>query len=427
MAQGSAVTAAAVAPPTRVRYSVLSFAVVTTMIMYMDRVAISSAVPAIQKEFGFSIVTMGWILSSFQWAYAIFQVPGGWLGDRFGPRRALAAIIAWWSVFSSATALAWGAASMSVVRFLFGMGEAGAFSITTRAMSRWVLPTERGFAQGATHAGSRLGGALTPALAAFLIARYGWRTPFWLFGSVGAVWAAAWYCYYRDTPSEHKSTNAAEQELIRSSLGTVRSAAGSAVPWKKILSSRQMWLLAAMYSCYAYIIGVYLVWFPKYLNAERGFGLEKMGLYASLPLLAGTIGDLLGGWLTDQWAKRASLRMARVGMAVVGFLGGAAGILAACFAPDPEISVFYSCLALFSLELTVGSSWAIPLDIAGDYAGSVAGVMNTGGNLGGAIGLALTAYLVELYGWEMPFVVMSALALTAAVLFVNINAGKRIV
>src|SRR5689334_7006873 len=134
--------------PTQVRHIVLGLTVVAYMITYMDRVVISSAVPSIQKEFGFSIVTMGWILSSFQWGYALFQIPVGWLGDRFEPRRALSAIADRWSFFTSATTLAWSAGSMAAIRFLFGMGESGAFPIATRSLSRWILPAERGFAQG---------------------------------------------------------------------------------------------------------------------------------------------------------------------------------------------------------------------------------------------------------------------------------------
>ena len=190
--------------PTRVRYIVLAFTVAVYMITYMDRVVISNAAPVIQKEFGFSLITMGWILASFRWGYALFQIPGGWLGDRIGPRRALALIVTWWSAFTSLTALAWSAASMLVVRFLFGVGEAGAFPIATRSLSRWMLPGERGFAQGVTHAGSRLGAALTPPLVVWIITRYGWRAAFVTFGIMGLVWAAAWLFYYRDTPDEHR-------------------------------------------------------------------------------------------------------------------------------------------------------------------------------------------------------------------------------
>jgi len=416
------------AAPTRVRYVVLSLTVAAYMITYMDRVAISAAVPSIQKEFGFSIVTMGWILSSFQWAYALFQLPGGWLGDRFGPRRALAGIVVWWSLFTSATTLAWSAGSMALVRFLFGMGEAGAFPIATRSLSRWMLPAERGFAQGVTHAGSRLGGALTPALVVLLIARYGWRAPFLCFGGVGAIWAALWYWYYRDAPGRHKSVNAAERDLILSSLGGSAASGGHAVPWRRIFSAPQMWTLSAMYFCYAYNVGMYLVWYPKYLNDARGLSLQRMGLYASLPLLAGTAGDLLGGWTSDRLVKRfGGLKNARRTVAVAGFLLASASIVPACFTANPLWSVGFSAAAMFGLELTVGVSWAITLDIGGAYAGSVSSVMNTFGNLGGATASALSAYLVKFYGWTAPFLVVAALCLVAAGLFLRIDAGKRIV
>jgi MFS family permease len=182
----------------------------------MDRVNISSAVPVIQKELGYSTITMGWILSSFRWGYALFQIPGGWLGDRIGPRRALALIVTWWSIFTSATALSWSAASMAAFRFFFGVGEAGAFPIATRSLSRWILPSERGFAQGITHAGSRVGAALTPAMVVLLMASYGWRMPFFAFGAIGLLWAAVWYWFYRDTPAEHAAVNRAERDLLLS-------------------------------------------------------------------------------------------------------------------------------------------------------------------------------------------------------------------
>jgi MFS family permease len=396
------------------------------LITYMDRVVISSAVPSIQKEFGFSLVTMGWILSSFQWAYALFQIPGGWLGDRFGPRRALAAIVTWWSIFTSATTLAQGAASMAAIRFLFGMGEAGAFPIATRSLSRWMLPAERGFAQGVTHAGARLGAALTPALVVLIIVRFGWRAAFLTFGLLGILWAITWSWYYRDFPSDHSSVNSAELALIQGGLGDAPPVR-RAVPWRAILSRPQMWLLSAMYFCYAYNISIYLVWFPKYLNDERGFNLQQMGFYASVPLLAGVVGDLSGGTISDLWAKRTGqLRFARRVVAVSGFFAAAMGVILAILASDPFISVAYSCLATFGLELTVGVSWAVTLDVGGDFAGSVSAVMNTCGNLGGAISAAVSAYLARAYGWNAPFLVVAALCVLAGLLFLKIDAGRKI-
>lgn len=413
--------------PTHVRHLVLGLTVAAYLITYMDRVNISSAVPVIQKELGYSMVTMGWILSSFRWGYALFQIPGGWLGDRIGPRRALTLIVTWWSIFTSATALAWSATSMAGFRFFFGVGEAGAFPIATRSLSRWILPGERGFAQGITHAGSRVGAALTPAIVVWLMASYGWRMPFFAFGAVGLLWAAVWYWFYRDTPAEHAGVNRAERDLILSSVGGGRTPYVRTVPWGRILQSSTLWTLSLMYFCYAYCISVYLDWFPKYLHDHRGFDLKHMGIYASLPLFAGTGGALVGGWLSDHWAKRSgNLKTARRSVAVAGFLLASGAILPATFTASATVSVWYTCLAVFGLETTVGVSWAIPLDIGGDYAGSVSSVMNTCGNIGGAVSATILGYLVQSYGWNVPFVVASALCLTAAALYGGIDATRKI-
>ncbi len=414
-------------PPTHTRQVVLALIVAAYMITYMDRVNIASAVPVIQKDMGFSMITIGWIFASFRWGYAFFQIPGGWLGDRIGGRRALALVVVWWSVFTSLTAFAWNATSMGVFRFFFGVGEAGAFPIATRSLSRWMLPTERGFAQGITHAASRLGAALTPALVVMMMIRFGWRAPFFFFGLIGLGWAAVWYWYYRDTPAQHSRINAAERQLIEDSLG-VRAAGVRAVPWRQILRSPSLWTLSLMYFCYGYSIDVYLDWFPKYLNEHRGFNLTQMGIYASLPLLAGAAGDLLGGTMSDRYAKRfGNLKVARRVVALAGFVLAAVFILPATFTHSSTASVLYSCVAVFGLEVTVGVSWAIPLDIAGDYAGSVASVMNTFGNLGSAVSPVLLAYLVGLYGWNMPFLVCAVLCAGGALLSLGINADKKIV
>jgi len=413
--------------PSRVRHIVLGLTVAAYMITYMDRVVISAAVPTIQKEFGFSLTTMSYIISAFRWGYALFQIPGGWFGDLIGPRRALTIIVTWWSIFTSATALAWSSVSMIVIRFLFGMGEAGAFPIATRSLSRWMLPAERGFAQGITHAGSRLGAAMTPSLVVLVIAGYGWRTAFVMFGLLGLAWSAVWFWYYRDTPAEHASVNQTELQLLTSSLGGARPKAAQSVPWKKILSSPTLWTLCLMYFCYSYCLAVYLDWFPTYLKNHRGFNLLQMGFYSTLPLLAGTAGDLLGGWISDIWARRTgNLKMARRGVALFGFLLAAGSILPATLTTSPTASVWYTCVAFFALEVTVGVSWAIPLDIGADYAGSVSSVMNTCGNIGGAISPLALAYLVRSYSWDMPFFFSSGFCLIAAALFCRIDATRRI-
>jgi len=420
-------TQSAVARPTRIRHVVLWFTVAAYMITYMDRTVIATATPLIQKEFGFSDVMMGWILFSFRWGYSLFQIPGGWLGDLLGPRRALALIVTWWSVFTSMTAAAWSLVSMAVFRFLFGMGEAGAFPIATRSLSRWMLPSERGYAQGITHAGSRLGAAVTPYLVVWLITIGGWRMPFLVFGAVGLIWSAAWYIYYRDSPQQHSSVNPAELELIQQSLHGPRSSSSRNVPWKRLFGNHMVWTLSAMYFCYGYCLAVYLDWFPKYLNGHRGFTLKQMGFYASLPLVAGVAGDFLGGWVSDHLLKSGTpLRSARRLAGSIGFAVACLMILPATITPNPYACVAYSCAAVFGLELTVGVSWAIPWDIGGDFAGSTSSIMNMCGNIGGAISTLLLGYLVESYGWNVPFLVASGWCAAGALLFWKIDASRRI-
>jgi MFS transporter, ACS family, glucarate transporter len=412
---------------THVRYVVLGLTVAAYMITYMDRVVISSAIPTMRRELAFDLVTMSWIVSSFRLGYSLFQIPGGWMGDRIGPRRALAMIVTWWSLFTSATALVWNAASMLTVRFFFGMGEAGAFPIATRSLSRWMLPRERGFAQGITHAGSRLAAAATPILVVGLIQAYGWRSAFVSFGALGIVWAAVWYWYYRDRPADHPGVGPAERELLKSSIAGARADAKPSVPWRMILSSGTLWLLAAMYFCYGYCQAVYIDWLPTYLSEYRKFSLKDMGLYASLPLFAGTLANLLGGTISDYAVHRmGNLKMARRVVAIFGFVLAAAAIVPATLTTDSMACVWYTCVAVFGLEFTIGVSWAVPLDIGGDFAGSVSAVMNTGGNIGATLSSFILGYLVNAYGWNVPFLVAAGVCATAAALFLKIDATRRI-
>ncbi|HEX4277646.1 MAG TPA: MFS transporter [Bryobacteraceae bacterium] len=418
--------------PTHVRHVVLGLTVAAYAITYMDRQILSIARPVISKELGISLLMMGRITFAFRMAYALFQIPGGWLGDRFGARKALTVVVTWWSIFTALTAAAWNGVSMLVIQVFFGLGEAGAFPIATRSLSRWLRPTDRGFAQGVTHAGSRLGSALTPLiLAGFtffgfqwtgIIPSYGWRAAFLGYGVVGVIWSAAWYFYYRNSPEEHPGVNQAERDFIGS--GRKRS---NEVPWRKILSHGNLWILAVMYFCYNFNLNVYQDWFPTYLHDSRGMTLAKMGLYASLPLLAGTLGDITGGWFSDRvLAWTSNVNLARRWVAIAGFVLSAAATIPAIFTHDARVSVAFYCAAFFGLEWTVGISWAVPLDIGGDFAGSVSAVMNTLGNLGGAISAMVVTYAASWYGWNAPFLVTSALCVLAALLYLKIDATKRI-
>jgi MFS transporter, ACS family, glucarate transporter len=408
--------------PTHVRHVVLGLTVAAYMITYMDRQVLAVTRPVIMKELGISLLMMGNITFAFRIAYALFQIPGGWLGDRFGARRALTAVVTWWSAFTALTGLAWSAVSMLSIQVLFGLGEAGAFPIATRSLARWMRPTERGFAQGITHAGSRLGAALTPPVVVLIMAKFGWRPAFMVFGLVGVVWSIVWFSYYRNTPEEHKGVNQAERDWIGS--GRKRS---DHIPWRMILAHGNLWILAAMYFCYNFNLNVYQDWFPTYLHDSRGMTLARMGFYASLPLFAGVLGDLAGGSFSDVVLKRTgNVNLARRWVAIAGFLLSAAATIPAIFAHDPRVSVAFYCVAFFGLEWTVGISWAVPLDIGGDFAGSVSAVMNTLGNIGGALSAIVVTTAVSYFDWKAPFMITSAMCIVAAILFLKIDARKRI-
>jgi sugar phosphate permease len=411
--------------PTHVRHVVLGLTVAAYMITYMDRQVLATTRPAIMEELGISLVAMGWVTFAFRMAYALFQIPGGWLGDTIGARRALTMVVSWWSVFTALTALAWSAASMIVIQVFFGLGEAGAFPIATRSLSRWMRPTERGFAQGITHAGSRLGGAITPPIVALAIVPFfGWRAAFYAFGVLGVVWSSVWFFYYRDTPEEHAGTNDAERELI---AGGIKRKSMGKVPWRQILSHGNLWVLSVMYFFYNYNLNVYQDWFPTYLRQSKGMTLAQLGIYASLPLMAGVIGDLAGGWFSDIVLRRTgNVNLARRWVAMAGFVLSAAATVPAVLAHDPKVSVACYCVAFFGLEWTVGISWAVTLDIGGDYAGSVSAVMNMLGNIGGAVAATVVTYTAARYGWNVPFLMTAGLCLIAAVLYLKIDASRKV-
>jgi sugar phosphate permease len=413
--------------PTRTRYVVLALVIAAYFITYIDRVLLSVAAPFIQKDFHLDTITLGQVLMCYSIAYALFQIPGGWFGDKVGPRLAMTCVVIWWSALTALTAFSTSAVTMGVCLFLIGMGEAGAFPIANRALSRWMLPSERALAQGATHAGSRLGSTLTPLMVVPLVGltALSWRLPFLIFAVVGVVWALGWYAYYRNSPAEHAGVNEGERERITGALGHFAKGKRK-VPWRQILSNRQMWILGAMYFCYAYDIGVFLSWFPKYLTAARGIELTKMGFYASVPFLAGLLGDVAGGWLSDHLLKTTGRHAwSRRVVSVSGFWVSAVAVSFAALAHDPVVSIGWFSLALFALELTVGVSWAVTLDVGGEFAGSVSAVMNTMGNIGAAIAVGVTAWFATQYGWASAFGIVAALGGLAGLLMLRVDPTRR--
>jgi sugar phosphate permease len=415
---------AVVESPTNVRYRVLVLTFLLAFIMYLDRVCMGVVSPTIMREFELDKITMGWSVSAFLWAYAIFQIPAGWMADRYGGRIVLAGALAWWSVFTAATGFSVGAISLAVTRFLFGAGEAAAFPASSRAVVRWLPAEQRAFGQGFQHSGSRLGAALTPPLVVLLAAAWGWRGMFVVFGAVGVLFAFVWYAYYRDFPQDHKSVNTAELKLLERAGVPKRSANVLSVPWRRILRSPDLWFLSCMYFCYGWVLWMYLNWYPTYLVEARGYTMAKVGIGASLPLLAATATNIAGGWISDILARRWGLKRGRLFVSVAGFSTAGLGLIPGVLAESPTVSMACLTLALAGLELTVPVSWALSLDIGGEFSGSVSAVMNTLGAVGGALSGICIGYLATNFGWRWPFLTASVMCGFAALLASRINPSR---
>jgi sugar phosphate permease len=407
---------------TSVRYRVLGLSFLMAFMMYMERGAIGAAAPSIMKDFHIDRVTMGWSLSAFNWSYAAFQIPAGWLADRYGPRLILALAMTWWSIFTAGMGLTFSALSLAATRFLFGAGEAAAFPAGSRAMVRWLPVSQRAFGQGFQHSGSRLGAALAPMIMVAMLGSIGWRGVFTILGIAGVLWAIAWYWYYRDTPHEHSSVNAAELAILPEAPPKKKQS----VPWRSILRSKNLWQLSLVYFCYGWVLWLFLAWFPTYLREARHFSALKSGL-ASLPLFAATLTNVIGGVASDKLATRwRDLRRGRLAVSITGFLIAALGLGLGVVTSSASVALAVLALAMGGLELTVAVSWAMCIDMGGEYSGSVSSVMNTLGNIGGAISPIMVGYLVNGFGWTAPFFFGSSICLFSALLVSRCDPSKSV-
>ena len=409
--------------PSRARYTVLRYTLALAVITYLDRVAISSAAPTIRDELGLSLIQMGWVFSVFTFAYAAFEIPSGWLGDVTGPRNVLTRIVLWWSAFTMLTGAAWNFVSLLVVRFLFGIGEAGAFPNISKSFSNWFPTAERGNAHGVIFMGTRLGGALAPPLIVLLMAAVGWRAAFVVFGAIGVVWCLFWNRWFTDDPAAHPSVNAAELATIRSGLPP--PSAAPALGWRHLLSGNVI-LLCLMYFTMPYTLYFNLTWLPTYLKEVRGFTVQQAGYVAGLVLLAGALANWVGGRLTDFLVRRYGLRVGRSLGAVTLPLSGLV-LLAAALVENRFAAAALFALTLGIADLCVSACWAMCHDIGGPRAGTIGGAMNTVGNIGGAISPLVVGYTVQWWdSWTLPFFITAGVYLSGGILTLLVDPRKTL-
>jgi len=385
------------------------------LITYVDRVNIATAGPSIKSELALSNTQLGHVFSAFAYPYLLFQVFGGWVGDRFGPRRTLFVCGVIWAAATILTGLASGLAMLFAVRVLLGVGEGATFPVATRAMQSWTAPEKRGFAQGITHACARLGNAITPPIVAALITWLSWRGSFVILGASSLVWVTAWVVYFRDQPADHFRVT--EEELAQlPNRGVASRAVRPEVPWLRLII--RMLPVTVVYFCYGWTLWLYLNWLPSFFLHEYKLDIGHSAIFASAVFFAGVGGDLLGGTISDAILRRTGdLLKARRNVIVGGFLGSFVCLLPVFFTHDLTMIVLSLAAAFFFAEIVIGPMWSIPMDIAGRFSGTASGLMNTGSALAAILSPLAFGYVADLTGdWHLPFLGSLGLLLLGAAL-----------
>jgi ACS family glucarate transporter-like MFS transporter len=393
---------------THARYWVVVFAVTLAVIQYIDRVCISQAAPLMARELRLDERQMGWVFAAFTLAYALFEIPAGYLGDRIGPRKVLLRIVLWWSFFTAATGWVRGWGWLVATRFLFGAGEAGCFPNLTKAFHRWLPPRERPRAQGVMWMSARLGGAFTPLLVVACLQFVSWRWAFLLFSLLGVVWAVIFFGWYRDDPRTHPRVNAAEAALLPVEAGQGRRVK---IPWRVLFTSRTVWCLCGQYFACSYGFYFFITWFPTYLLQQHGFDLRQSAWLAGAPLLLGACGSLFAGWISPllgRWLGDAGLARRLVGAA--GCAAAVMLLIAAAQLTQPYLAVTAIALVAFGNDMQMPGAWTACMDVGGRAVGTLSGTMNMMGNFGGFLSPVVCGYIVRQTGhWAPVFYVTAAM------------------
>lgn len=367
---------------TRQRYWLVLLLFFHTVNTYMDRVCISSAKDAMQGDItGLDEQTMGYVFGIFAIGYALFQIPAGWFSDRAGPRMALTIVVVIWSIFTALTGAVFTAFSLLLVRFLFGVGEAGAYPGATRALYSWLPAKERGLGQGIFHSGARVGAAISLVLMPVIIQAIGWRLTFAANAALGLAWGVVWWFWYRNEPKEHPKVNQAEVELIEKGIAE-EPASGAELPYIQIVTSANVLLAMFQYAASNITFFISVTWLQPYVVDTWG---QEFAWVASLPLLCGAVALWVSGYMVTELHRRGMPVLSRRLPAMLGYSLGAVGLLLTTQTESVWPFVLCFSLAIFGVEMTLSPSWSFCMDIGGSRSGAVSAAMNMVGNMGAAV------------------------------------------
>lgn len=407
--------------------------VLISVITFLDRINITMASKDIIADLHLNDIQWGWVMSVFTISYGLMQVPLGVWGDKRGYRLVLALIVLWWSIFTGLTGLAWGFGSLLVIRFMFGIGEAGSYPCMTGVVVKWFKQHETSTAQGYIWAASRMGGALTPFIVLPVLHYLGWRWAFYILAAVGVIWAIGWYLWYRNRPVDVKGIT--DEELAELPEEASRKADKVKVPWRAMMHNRQFWLILAMYFFYAWGSWFFFSWFPRFMEVGRGFEKEALTYVIAIPFVMSMVGNIAGGYLSSRFSVKYGLKVGRRLLGVGGLAVSALFMFLAAYIPGKtEVFIFLS-LAFGVIDLMLPSAWAICSDIGGRYSGAVSGAMNTAGNIGGFICATAFGYLIEATkseampdgDYNAPLFAIAGMLVISAVLFLAIDPTKKLV
>ena len=388
------------------------------LILYVNRVNISTVAPLIKADLRLSNTQLGLAFSAFGIPYAVLQLFGGWFGDRLGPRFTLTMCCGIVAVFTILTSATGGLISLVLFRLALGLGEGAAFPTATRALASWTPQKKWGFAQGIVHSFSRLGNAITPPLMTLLVAFVSWRSSFVVLGIVSFLWVVLWLWFFRNDPREHPFITGAD---ITELPARTRSEKAHEVPTLRL--ARRILPLTLIDFCYGWTLSVFLSWIPSFFFENYHLNLQKSAMFSAGVLFAGVVGDTLGGIFSDGlFRKTGNLVIARCRVIVIGFLGALVFMIPVILIHEVNVAAVCLSLAFFFAELVVGPVWAVPMDIAPQYAGSASGMMNFGFGVSAIVSPWLFGFLVDRTGsWVYPFGFSIALLLSGAVLALRLR------
>jgi MFS family permease len=362
------------------------------MITYIDRVCIKQVQGDMQRDLGLTGSQFSWTFSAFALAYALLEMPTGWLGDRYGPKKVLIRIVLCWLFFTAMTGLVFGTGLTALimllcVRMLFGAGEAGAYPNMARGTRNWFPFAERGRAQGLIWTFGRWGGAVASVLIMALTMPFnalgwqGWRFGFIQLAILGMIWLWFFAKWFRDQPRDHPDVNAAELAHIE---GIASQSVRAPLNWRSMLTSPTLWILSIMYFCSNAGWSVFITYDTKFLESSLHVSGWELHVMSGMPLFLGGIGALCSGFITDRQVRYWGRRWGRTAQGFIAYLLGASffGLTILFAGTSPSLAFACLCLASFSKDLAMGASWATTIDIGHRYSGTVAGFMNMVGNLG---------------------------------------------